>query len=356
LGLDYLFFSDSPWSIVNQLSKIVSILIKIFAPLFSPVLYYWIGEVIIPIAMILCAIILLYISVASAKVAMSKATPDVNDEILVPQSSYPEAPSHMEAVDPMAYDGERKPRRYGFAWKLTIYFGTVALLFGVTVSLILYSLLVGAVEKGMKLRARDFVSNLSELAARPLNIRDKALGDAMSRFSKMESVAYVYVEDGEGKIIANVPKDLALFLHRDFPKSAERALEGVDVEYRGKPVYEIATGLRGDRSGYVHLAIWRNAVELETRGAVTPVAILVLVLLTIATGIIGWFIWRHTAPFVKLVDSADRVSRGELDLPMAIDQPDEIGDLSRSFERMRSSLHAGVKRLEEDKVPEQLSG
>jgi HAMP domain-containing protein len=41
---------------------------------------------------------------------------------------------------------------------------------------------------------------------------------------------------------------------------------------------------------------------------------------------------------------------------MAIDQADEIGDLSRSFERMRSSLHAGVKRLEEDKVPEQLSG
>ena len=153
-----------------------------------------------------------------------------------------------------------------------------------------------------------------------------------------------------------MPKDLALFLHRDFPKSAERALEGVDVEYRGKPVYEIATRFRDDQPGYVHLGIWRNAVELETRGAVTPVAILVLVLLIIATGLFGRIIWRLTAPFVKLVDSADRVSRGELDLPMAIDQSDEIGDLSRSFERMRSSLHAGVKRLEDDKITEQLSG
>jgi HAMP domain-containing protein len=58
--------------------------------------------------------------------------------------------------------------------------------------------------------------------------------------------------------------------------------------------------------------------------------------------------WRITRPIVRLVRTARRVSEGELDVPSpGVDDTDEFGELSRSFERMRSSVKAALTRLDE---------
>ena len=88
LWLDYLFFSDYPWSPVNLISKFLVILINIFEPLFDPALYWWVGEIVVPVVMIFCALVLLYISVAKAKVAMTKATLSVDDIVSLPMPNY----------------------------------------------------------------------------------------------------------------------------------------------------------------------------------------------------------------------------------------------------------------------------
>jgi HAMP domain-containing protein len=53
------------------------------------------------------------------------------------------------------------------------------------------------------------------------------------------------------------------------------------------------------------------------------------------------------------VDRASRISKGELDLEIGLRESDEVGDLARSFERMRSSLHAVLTRLENEDFVEQ---
>jgi methyl-accepting chemotaxis protein len=50
-------------------------------------------------------------------------------------------------------------------------------------------------------------------------------------------------------------------------------------------------------------------------------------------------------PFSELALYAQRISQGELDLDLAIkEKSDEVGDLARSFARMRSSLYAVLIR------------
>jgi HAMP domain-containing protein len=346
LWIDYLFFRDYPWSAVNLLSKFLEILIIIFEPLFDPALYWWVGEIVVPVVMILCALVLLYVSVAKAKVAMSKATLSVDDIVTLPVSKPAPPPAPVEeSAAPVVVS---KAWKLGLVGKMAASFGTLGLLFGVAASIIVFTRVGGALETEIRRRATVFVVDLSDVAARYPTAQGKLeLRQTVDKYGSRKSVAFVYVEDGAGRIVAHMPPELPILLRRDFPKSAERALKGVEVDYRGSPVYEITARVEGRGGGYVHVAIWRDAIEEETRRVVTPIAASILVLLSGLTVLFAWVVWHLSLPFIKLVDFTSRISRGELDLEVDVAETGEVGDLARSFERMRSSLHAVLNRLEE---------
>lgn len=52
-----------------------------------------------------------------------------------------------------------------------------------------------------------------------------------------------------------------------------------------------------------------------------------------------------TRPIVQLTQIADRISLGELDAKIDIDQKDEIGELAEAVSRMQASLQAAIERL-----------
>jgi len=348
LCVDYLFFRDSPWSATHFLGKALAILIRIFAPLFDPALYWWVGEVIVPVVMIPCGIILLYVSVAKAKVAMSKATPSVDELVPLPPVRPTTVSESAFTVEAGPARTPAKPWKFGLVGKLAASFGVLSLLFGVAASVIVYTRMEGALEKEIKRRAEVFATSLAEVAGRSGGSRgDAELRSAIDKYSASRSVAYIYIEDAEGRIVAHKPRELPIFLRRDFPKSAERALAGVDIDYRGVPIYEIAVSFGDAKVGYAHLAIWRDVVQEEIRKVIAPVAGSILVLLSGVTVLFGWVVWKLSLPFSHLVDFASRISKGELDLNMGITNTDEVGDIARSFDRMRSSLHAVLSRLEE---------
>lgn len=345
LWVDYLFFRESPWSVTNFIAKVLAILIRIFAPLFDPALYWWLGEVVVPVVMIPCGIILLYLSVAKAKVAMSNATPNADEFMTLPSLKPALVSEPGKAAAPRAAP---KPWKLGLVGKLAASFGALSLLFGVAASVIVYTRIGGALEKEIKRRAGVFAVSLGEIAKRYGSAQGELeLRNAIDKYASSKSVAYIYVEDAEGRIVAHRPRELPIFLLRDYPKSAERALKGVEVNYRGVPVYEIAVRVGEGSAGYAHLAIWRDLVEEETRKVVAPIAGSILVLLSGVTVLFGWAVWNLSLPFIRLVDYASRISKGELDLEIGITDTDEVGDVARSFDRMRSSLHAVLSRLEE---------
>ncbi len=47
----------------------------------------------------------------------------------------------------------------------------------------------------------------------------------------------------------------------------------------------------------------------------------------------------------EIINAANAISRGDLDVPIAVNQTGEIGDLAKAIDRMRTSLKAAIERL-----------
>jgi methyl-accepting chemotaxis protein len=75
--------------------------------------------------------------------------------------------------------------------------------------------------------------------------------------------------------------------------------------------------------------------------------ILVVTLLALALAVAGAVVaaQRLTRPIVELTEAANRISLGELDVPIGVTTDDEIGTLSESLDRMRISLKQAIERL-----------
>ena len=50
-------------------------------------------------------------------------------------------------------------------------------------------------------------------------------------------------------------------------------------------------------------------------------------------------------PLLELVEQSTRISKGDFSVALATKRDDELGDLARSLERMRSSLRAVLSRI-----------
>ncbi len=69
----------------------------------------------------------------------------------------------------------------------------------------------------------------------------------------------------------------------------------------------------------------------------------------IGAGLAVWITRSVTIPVGQLVELADRISMGELDMVMEVRSRDEIGKLADSMERMRISLKAAMERLKKQR-------
>ena len=71
----------------------------------------------------------------------------------------------------------------------------------------------------------------------------------------------------------------------------------------------------------------------------------IMLAIAIVTLISQVFARQLIDPIVKLTRTADRLSLGELDLPVSASSNDEMGDLAEALERMRLSLKSAIERL-----------
>jgi len=324
--LDRIFFSDSPWSPVHLLSQEIVGLMAIFFPSISEPANSILVEQSLPVYVVLLAAALLWRSVARAgKLGSDAAAP-------------PER-------------GFGGVWRLGIAGRLTVYFFAIGLAFVIAACRIVNAYYPALFEQEIKRRADIVALSLSELLAQQLAAdgAPKIAGE-VARYASVKGVAYVFVEEASGKIIARAPAGLELPGQRDFPLSAERALNGMNLKFGGAEVFEIAKRIGDGKNGYVHLGIWRAAIAEEARRAVAPIAGAILVALL---GVAAMFIFRVrrlSRPYRELIEPAEKISRGEFAVTLDLKRADEIGELARAFDRMRSSLSAAMRRFDSTKL------
>jgi methyl-accepting chemotaxis protein len=314
----------------------------------------WLDEYLLPLTMIVLVCALLWLAITRVKQAKREATQDA--ETSMPSAAQSQLSDIRQAVEWVtdAEPATAQPRQYPLIHKLSFGFGAIAIVFGFAACVIVFGYISRAYEKELTSRTQTITNGLSDLVTRRLATKSvQGLANDVEKYAAMKAVAYVYVEDAKGAIIANAPKELPRYLIRDFPGSAERALSGVNVRYRDADVFEVANRIGGVNAGFVHLGIWRDAIAVEARMALLPIVAAIVVLILGITAVFIVIARRLNRPLLDLVDQADRISRGDFTVTLSSKRSDEIGDIARSIERLRASLYAVVRRLDQDKSTEQ---
>jgi methyl-accepting chemotaxis protein len=314
----------------------------------------WLDSYLLPLTMIVLVCALMWLAITRAKQAKREATQDA--ETSMPSGAQSQLSDIRPAVELVAEaePATAPPRHYPLIRQLSFGFGTIAIVFAFATCVIVFGSISRVYEKELTSRTQIITNGLSDLVTRRLATKSvQRLANDVEKYAAMKAVAYVYVEDAKGAIIANAPKELPRYLIRDFPGSAERALSGVNVRYRGEDVFEVAQRIGGVNKGFVHFGIWRDVIAAEARIALLPMVAAIVVLLLGITGTFIVIARRLNRPLLDLVDQADRISRGDFTVALNSKGSDEIGDIARSIERLRASLYAVVRRLDQDKSTEQ---
>jgi signal transduction histidine kinase len=101
---------------------------------------------------------------------------------------------------------------------------------------------------------------------------------------------------------------------------------------------------------------WVILVEIDLEEAMIPIytlrnsiIILSLIISIIIFGIVFIISKRVSSPIVKLKLAADAISRGDYDTQLENDSTDEIGDLTRAFNKMSGKIKMQTEELQEER-------
>ena len=235
----------------------------------------------------------------------------------------------------------------GLGGKMLLAFTGTAALFGFCTLAIVYFSLTHSLREHQLQRAIVVALNVSDAAAGLLVAKKTAdLTLLVHKSARAETTAYIVVEDRHGTVaahsVATLPNELQPALDRELPRQTQRRTLTVG----GRAVYEVAVPLLDGQAGAVRVGLLAEEVEAEIRRTVAPVIFLLLAV--IAGGLICsiYLVWQINRPIVKLVRVASHISRGDLDVPLSgTHDPGEFGELSRSLERLRSSVKAAMARF-----------
>jgi two-component system, cell cycle sensor histidine kinase and response regulator CckA len=244
---------------------------------------------------------------------------------------------------------DQEARRMGLKWKIGGIYTGVMLVLGVFVIAAVYQLTQSTLRDQLDRRALAIASNFSDAVAGHIAGRNLlALHALATKYTLLDGVAYAFVEDGKGEIVAHTLGTFPLELREGLSAGAKRHIHRRELLLTNKTVYETAVPVLEGQMGAVHVGFWADGVQGEIHRALVP--IIAIVAIVPFVGALLSFLLAHwiVRPLVGLTQIADKVTMGDLETSVGgecVTARDEIGDLARSLERMRSSLKAAMLRL-----------
>lgn len=204
------------------------------------------------------------------------------------------------------------------------------------------------------------------------------LDELLSQLMSFDDVEYAEVRSKDGRLLAYMglwsdssSTRLNRVVHEEFADEAcrdfyVRDAEGNEfiefsypiitrIEVVDREKLGITSGLdnkitpnyRTEKIGHIRLVMSLEKVQHSIADARTAAILLTIIVMIVTVLILTWFVRYITKPVSALVDVTDRVSHGELDQQVEIDQEDEIGHLARTFNQMVVSLRQSRDEIEE---------
>ena len=241
-------------------------------------------------------------------------------------------------------------RRIGLMWKIVGTLAGVIVLFGLLIIAVVYQMTAGALRTQVDQRALAVATMLSDGAAGQVIARNGLeLNGIVTKAALLDGVAYAFVQDTKGEIVAQSPAALPGDVKEVLSVDARRQPQQRELTLRGKTIYETRVPILGGQVGTAHVGMWGEAIDDRIRGALLPVLEVILALVLIGAAVSILLARGIIRPILTLTRVADRISMGDLDTPIGVDTRDEIGDLARSLGRMRASLKAAMARLTQNR-------
>jgi len=344
--LQHLFFAIHGWSVLRVLAKALSLVGSIITPPAS-VSSFFQAYIAMPLAVVVAAFLVLWMILAGARKSMRQVTlnaeapiwelPVTNDTGPVTEPAV-EAPELSWSLQAFRFSCLRSTLIQGFL--------AISLFVVAAAACFTYNYLHRAMERGAKARAEITALTVNAMAVWHVDgERYKELRDELTKAITRPAVAYAYVEDGGGKLIAHAPADLPTHLIRR-PSLEPRLMTGEQwVSYRNEDVYDYAQRSGLKNRYIVHLGIWQDSVIAETWAVLGPIFLGLVVLIICAVASFSVLLQELHRSLLELVEQSARISKGDFSVTLSTKRDDELGDLARSLERMRSSLRAVLSRI-----------
>lgn len=180
-----------------------------------------------------------------------------------------------------------------------------------------------------------------------------AVGTDSSGYVPTHNVIYQQRPTGDAKVDLANNRTKRMF-NGDVPmKAAKSELPILVQDYvrdTGQAAWDVSAPIdvKGKHWGAFRIGV---SVEEINKHKDRLTLTLIIVFLAFAAGTIGTIavmVRRSMKPLVSLTLLADEISMGEkLDVPVKLAEVDEIGQMAKSIERLRSSLKAAMTRLGE---------
>ena len=149
-------------------------------------------------------------------------------------------------------------RSVSFEWKIVLF------VLGFLFVLILNLLVARALRRQMNESAVLLATNLSDAAAAYLASKDiLQLQTTVAKYARLNKVAYAFVSDRDGKVIAHSFPTLSPELQEELTENQRRQGSRRELTWQGKLVYETREPILDGQLGTAHVVISAHAVEQE---------------------------------------------------------------------------------------------
>lgn len=107
-------------------------------------------------------------------------------------------------------------------------------------------------------------TNLGDAAASYLASTDVLqLKTTVTKYARLNRVAYVFIQDGQGQVIAQSLPRLSPELYQGRTPDLGRQIDRRRVTLEGKTVYETRGPILDGQLGTVHIGIWADAIDRD---------------------------------------------------------------------------------------------
>ena len=147
-------------------------------------------------------------------------------------------------------------------WKILV------LVLGLLFLIIVNQLISRVLRTQMDESAVVITTNLSDAAAGYIASKDVLpLKTTVTKYARLNRVAYAFIKDREGKVIAHSLATFSPELEEELTSDQRRQVSRREVTLQGKTVYETREPILEGRLGTAHIGIWADAVDREINHA-----------------------------------------------------------------------------------------